>query len=198
VALTLPVHLGDFATQSFGQPPIEVVVENGFPPLENSSIVFCDSYGDIYPQCTRAQFLQGIIDHPPVNPVWYTPTYSNLAYAILALAYESATGVPFDKAVDDLFVNKLGMTSTTSHVPQGDYDAVIPRNDSYALFTYDIGIQGPAGNQYTSTKDFRAWGHAIYTNKFLSAAETRKWLLPVTSTSRWTSSVGVCLPCKAR
>ena len=155
--------------------------------------MYCDSYGDKYPQCTREQFLKGIIDHPPVNPAWTTPTYSNLAYAIIGLAYEAATGVPFEQAADSVFQEKLGMPSTSVRVPKGDYDAIIPENDTFALFTYDIGVQGPAGNQYTTIKDLRTWGQAIWNNKLLDSAQTKKWLKPTTFTSRWQSAVGVSL-----
>jgi len=48
-----------------------------------------------------------------------------------------------------------------------------------------------AGNQYTSTKDLRTWGQAIWTNKLLDPVTTRRWLKPGTFTSRWTSAVGV-------
>jgi CubicO group peptidase (beta-lactamase class C family) len=88
--------------------------------------------------------LQGLIHHPPVNHPYYTPSYSNVAYAILGLAYDKVSGgVPWDTALDSLFNDKLGMPSTTAHAPAAGADAVIPFNDSYALFTFDIGIQGP-------------------------------------------------------
>jgi CubicO group peptidase (beta-lactamase class C family) len=89
------------------------------------------------------EFLRGVIEHPPVYPSYATPTYSNLAYAILGLAYENITGRSILDGQRGTFINKLGMTSTTPTVPGPDADAIIPRNDSFALFTYDIGIQGP-------------------------------------------------------
>jgi len=89
------------------------------------------------------EFLQGVIDHPPVFPSYTTPSYSNLAYAILGLAYENITGKSLSDGMRDLYHDKLGMTSTTPTAPGDGSDAVIPRNDSYAIFTYDIGIQRP-------------------------------------------------------
>jgi CubicO group peptidase (beta-lactamase class C family) len=129
-------------SRAFTFPPPEVAIENGYPPLPDGGLP-CEAYGDDLPKCSRAQFLQGLIDHPPVNHPFYTPSYSNVAYAILGLAYEAIAGVPIDKAQDTLYNDKLGMTDTTAHAPPSSVDAVIPYNDSYALFTYDIGIQGP-------------------------------------------------------
>ncbi len=130
--------------RSFGSPSLEAIIESGYPPLPDGAGLRCDAYGDDLPACTRAQFLQGIIDHPPVNHPYYTPSYSNLGFAILGLAYDAASGgVPWDEAGDSLYNDKLGMLATTSHAPADGADAVIPYNDTFALFTWDIGIEAP-------------------------------------------------------
>ena len=89
------------------------------------------------------EFLEGVITHPPAFPSYTTPAYSNLAYAILGFAYETITGRTLDEGFLDTFQGKLGMTSSTPTYPGSNVDAVIPRNDSYAIFSYDIGNQGP-------------------------------------------------------
>ncbi|KAL6252772.1 hypothetical protein RBB50_000491 [Rhinocladiella similis] len=184
-------HLGDLAIQSFQSPPVSNVVDqDGYPPLGNESIIGCNSYGDSLPPCTRAQFLQGVIEHPPVFPSYATPSYSNLAYAILGLAYENITGKSISDGMRDLYNDKLGMTSTTPTAPGNGSDAIIPRNDSYAIFTYDIGIQRPAGGQYTSTKYLKTWGQAILSHKLLPGFVTRRWMKPTTFTSQWEAAVG--------
>lgn len=76
-------------------------------------------------------------------PSYTAPIYSNLAFAILGLAYENITGKSITQGQRDVFVSRLGMKSTTPTYPGCEADAIIPRNDSYAIFTYDIGIQGP-------------------------------------------------------
>lgn len=76
-------------------------------------------------------------------PAYTAPIYSNLAYAILGLAYETITGKDIFQGQRDVFIGRLGMTSTTPKYPGPDADAIIPRNDSYAIFSYDIGVQGP-------------------------------------------------------
>ena len=89
------------------------------------------------------EFLDGVITHPPVYPSYTTPAYSNNAFVILSFAYETITGQTLDQGFHDLYTGKLGMTSTTPTYPGPDADAIIPRNDSYAIFSYDIGVEGP-------------------------------------------------------
>lgn len=76
-------------------------------------------------------------------PAYTAPIYSNLAYAILGLAYETITGKDIFQGQRGVLFERLGMTGTTPKYPGPDADAIIPRNDSYAIFSYDIGIQGP-------------------------------------------------------
>lgn len=89
------------------------------------------------------EFLDGVINHPPAYPSYTTPAYSNIAYALLGFAYEAITGRTYDQGFLDIYHGKLDMTSSTPRYPGPDVDAIIPRNDSYAIFSYDIGNQGP-------------------------------------------------------
>lgn len=92
---------------------------------------------------TNAEFLDGMINLPPVFSPYYSPSYSNLAYALLGLAYENITGRSMADGQMNVLNQKLGMASTTPLAPGNGADAIIPRNDSFAIFSYDIGIQGP-------------------------------------------------------
>lgn len=87
--------------------------------------------------------LQGIINHPPAFKSYSTPAYSNLAYLLLGLVYEQITGRTIDEGQADVFHNKLGATSSYPRPPTGEVDAVIPYNDSFALFSYDLGLLSP-------------------------------------------------------
>lgn len=84
-----------------------------------------------------------MVDHRPVFPFYTTPTYSNVAYVILGMAFENITGRSLEDAFTDLYHNKLGMLSTTAGYPGQDVNAVIPRNDSYAAFSLDVGLYWP-------------------------------------------------------
>lgn len=65
-----------------------------------------------------------------------------MAYVILGFAYENITGKTISQGQLD-FTKKLGMSSTTPTPPGNDVDAIIPRNDSYALWSYDLNVQDP-------------------------------------------------------
>lgn len=69
--------------------------------------------------------------------------YSNIAYPLLAFAYEAITGRTFVDGFDDLYRNRLGLSSTYASPPPTDVDAIIPHNDTYATFSHDIGLQWP-------------------------------------------------------
>ena len=49
------VHLGDLAIASFGTPPVSNDIPDGFPPLNNETIIECTSYGDTLSPCSRAR-----------------------------------------------------------------------------------------------------------------------------------------------
>ncbi|CRG87024.1 putative membrane protein C663,14c [Talaromyces islandicus] len=182
-------HTGDLAITGFGIPPTADDTLLGYPPLNGETVPQCNFYG---PQktCTRQQFLQGVIEHPPVYPSYTTPVYSNIAFAILALAYEEITKVPFDVGFSRVYNHKLGLSSTTPRQPPQDANAIIPRNESFSLFSYDLGLEAPAGGQYTSTKDMRIIGQSILSSKLLPSYITRRWMKPSTFTSQWDMAVG--------
>ncbi|KAH8691668.1 beta-lactamase/transpeptidase-like protein [Talaromyces proteolyticus] len=169
------VHTGDLALTTFTLPPVAEDVLLGYPPL-NETVPQCNFYG---PQktCSRKQLLDGVIQHPPVYPSYITPVYSNLAIAILALAYEEITGIPFDAGFSRIFNEKLGLSSTYRYPPPGA-DAIIPHNDSFSLFSSDLGLEAPAGGEYTSTKDLRVIGQSILSSALLPSYITRRWMKP--------------------
>jgi CubicO group peptidase (beta-lactamase class C family) len=84
-----------------------------------------------------------VINHPPAFLPYSIPSYSNIAYLLLGLAYETITGETIDQGQRDIFNGRLGMLSTTPRPPDGDVDAIIPHNESYSLFHHDLGILSP-------------------------------------------------------
>ncbi|GAM33678.1 penicillin-binding protein [Talaromyces pinophilus] len=186
-------HVGDLATPYIGGPsPSEVIPEAvslGFPPVNNDSIIQCSFYSYDLPPCTREQLLNGIIHHPPVYPSYTSPVYSNIAYQILALAYEEITGRSIEEGQLEIY-SELGMTSTTPTAPGSDANAIIPYNTTFSAFDYNLGLAGPSGGQYTSTKDLATFGRAILKSTLMPSYVTRRWLKPVTFTSQLLNYVG--------
>ncbi|EXJ89929.1 hypothetical protein A1O3_02996 [Capronia epimyces CBS 606.96] len=183
--------LGDFATSGFQAPTLEEFEADGYPYIPDSEQPNCTFYGDNYPTCTRAQLFKGLVQHPPVFQSYEKPMYSNLNFVLLGLIYENITGVSLEQAWQKIYHEKLNMTSSTYKYPGPAADAIIPYNESFALFSYDMGLDTPAGGQYTSTKDLVVWGRAILQSSLLPKVLTRRWFTHAASTSVWTSNVGI-------
>ncbi|KAK5050904.1 hypothetical protein LTR84_003463 [Exophiala bonariae] len=182
-------HLTDMALTTFEQPPVSVVEQSGYPVLANDEVVQCNFYGN-QPSCTRSQALDGIINHPPSFLPYSTPSYSNIAFILLSLAYETITGESIDQGQHEVLNSRLGMVSTTPRPPGGEIDAIIPFNDTFARFHHDLGLLSPVGGQYTTLKDLQTWGRAILNSTLLPRAQTDRWLKPRSFTSQWHSAVG--------
>lgn len=88
------------------------------------------------------ELLDGIMHHPPVYPSYTSPVYSNVAYQILALAYEEITGRSIDEGQLEIY-SQLGMTSTTPTAPGSEANAIIPYNTTFSAFDYNLGLAGP-------------------------------------------------------
>ncbi|EED23038.1 penicillin-binding protein, putative [Talaromyces stipitatus ATCC 10500] len=187
------VHVGDLATPYItGIPPPEVIpgaISLGYPPVDNDTITQCSFYSYYLPTCTRKQLLNGIIHHPPLYPSYSSPVYSNVAYQILALAYEEVTGHSINEGQVKIY-KKLGMTSTSPTAPGSNANTIIPYNTTFSAFDYELGLAGPSGGQYTSTKDLATFGRAILKSTLMPSYVTRRWLKPVTFTSQLLKSVG--------
>lgn len=69
--------------------------------------------------------------------------YSNLNFVLLGLIYENITGNTLDQAWQNLYQDKLDMTSSTYMYPGPDADAIIPYNDTWAIFSYSLGLETP-------------------------------------------------------
>jgi hypothetical protein len=61
---------------------------------------------------------------------------------LLGFAYENITGKKISDGQDAVF-KKLNMTSTSYYAPGQGADTVIPFNDTYAQFSWSIGLDGP-------------------------------------------------------
>ncbi len=89
------------------------------------------------------EFFNGVVHHPPAFPSYTKNAYSNVAFAILGFAYENITGRPLTQGYEDIYQKGLGMLSTTPNHPPPNADAVIPHNDTYAVYSYNLGVQWP-------------------------------------------------------
>jgi hypothetical protein len=69
--------------------------------------------------------------------------YSHMNFALLGLVYENITGKTVEQGWNELYHEKMGMPSSFHNYPGPDADAIIPYNDSWAIFSYNIGFDAP-------------------------------------------------------
>lgn len=81
-----------------------------------------------------------MVDSYPISAVSKTPVYSNVAFTIIALALEEATGKNYTVLLEELVAEPLGLTSTRES-PGDDDLAVIPPNEN--TWGSDYSINAP-------------------------------------------------------
>ncbi|CAG8904519.1 unnamed protein product [Penicillium egyptiacum] len=148
----------------------------GFPSLPKNEQLTC---GSEYP-CDRKD---------PLTPTSQTPIYSNAGYQILGYVLESIGKADYEDILMDRLIKPLNLTQSCLKIPDPSL-AVIPYNESFSWFGYDIGGEAPAGGIFSSANDMATFGRAVLSSTLVDPAVTRRWLKPVAHTSSLQHSVG--------
>ncbi|KAI5860317.1 beta-lactamase/transpeptidase-like protein [Durotheca rogersii] len=156
----------------------------GLPPARD--VLGCVGFQGIE-ACNETDFWDNFGKRNPVYAPYNRPLYSNTAFFLLSLVVESVSGMPFDDVIQSLIFDPAGMASTSFAKPDDKLGAISVGNLDWST---PMGIENPAGGLYSNTKDLLAFAESILTNKFLSPAQTRRWLKPVTFTSSLGTFVG--------
>ncbi|KAL2264504.1 hypothetical protein VTJ83DRAFT_7014 [Remersonia thermophila] len=149
----------------------------GFPPLNNSAYPECGVIG-LNTECTRQQFIAGMLAAQSLAPANARPVYSNIAYTLLSYALQAATGRDnYTVLLSDFLTTPLRMPSTHPS-PGDDTLAVIPPGPSSWGSPY--GDHAPGGGLVSSLADLSTFAHAILSRNPTLAppARIREWLLP--------------------
>lgn len=194
---SLTSQLSGIPAQLAGSPDTDAMFKAGFPPgvpfpvyepvPENITDAGCpNSYGV---PCDRAGVFGSInFQHPVLAPSW-GPSYSNLAFAILAYALEAMTNSTLSEHFTSEVIDPLGLNSTYySNAPLNQ--GVVPHSANISQYTLDILSAAPTGGFYSSTNDMRKIGKAILNSTLLSSAQTNRWLKPLTFTANDGTLVG--------
>ena len=171
-------------TTTFGLPPVNESDPTAAPP--------CSIRTDGL--CSWSEYAQGVQARPPFALPWATPAYSDFGFMLLGLAISNITGKSIDQVYQDRIFKPLDMTSSNSTVPDNSTwkDHVIPGEDAVVGFSaegYPI-ITIPSGGCLSTTNDLAKLGTGILNSSLLPADQTRRWMKPVTHTSRFEYSVG--------
>ncbi|KAH7327792.1 beta-lactamase/transpeptidase-like protein [Stachybotrys elegans] len=141
--------------------------------------------------CTADDIIEKINSRPPVySPYAAGPIYSNIAFALLGMVIEAATGQPFQDVARDNIFNPAGMESTSFFgFDQDSEDSLfVPIGDP--TWNITAGVFEASGGMFSTSKDLISFAEAIYGNRLLSPRATRQWMKPETHTSSWGYSVG--------
>jgi hypothetical protein len=92
-------------TQTPGLPPFPKI---GLEALSTAAVPPCGAW----PLCSRREFFAGLVGMYPSYAPWETPTYSNIAYQLLAYALENVTGRAFEEVLQGDVIKPLGLGRT--------------------------------------------------------------------------------------
>jgi CubicO group peptidase (beta-lactamase class C family) len=135
----------------------EVYQKFGLPPLSAEEIPtcgtwpLCDRKGNRYPVLRRIlglaltrreAFFEGLATMYPSFKPWATPSYSNMAYQLLAYALENISGKPFHEILAQRVLVPLNLTHTFYFVAN-DSVGIIPGNVNESYWRVYLGEGNP-------------------------------------------------------
>lgn len=191
--LLLPLLTGQLHGSNYSYSTEE---QSGFPPLNSTDPA-------AYPACASAQYVrnvsacpatpyvEGVEPLPPTFLPWATPAYSNNGFVLLGLAIANLTGKSLDQLYRESIFAPLNMTSSHSSTPpKSEWYRSVIAGENADLFALDAGLAVASGALLSTTRDLAKFGVGILNSTLLAPNETRRWMKPVSHTSRLQHSVG--------
>ncbi|KAJ4152346.1 hypothetical protein NW754_004139 [Fusarium falciforme] len=143
----------------------------GLPQFAKGEGPTCSGLPGTIP-CTKKDLLEQVNLRPPVYGPFTNPVYSNVGIALLGLVVEAAAKKPFAEVLKRDIFDVVGMKNT--------YVGKTP------LLRISLSLRAnPHGMPLLPCST-----EGILTNKFLSPAQTRKWMKPISNTASWGYQVG--------
>ncbi|KAK5940759.1 hypothetical protein PMZ80_007176 [Knufia obscura] len=152
------------------------------PPIDVSDSSFCGGplpYSSVKFACNRSAFFDTNLGRPPTTAPFSSPVYANTPYQILAYALENITNTSFAELFQTHLVEPLDLKSTFYSAPADSNDSIIPVNASISGYNADFLDSAPFGGYYSSAHDVSIIARSILNSTFLSPAQTRRWLKPL-------------------
>ncbi|XEV04500.1 hypothetical protein FSHL1_009787 [Fusarium sambucinum] len=159
----------------------------GLPDIPKGKGPNCSGLPGTIP-CTRDDLLEQVNLRPPVYAPFTNPVYSNVGHALLGLVLEAAEDMPFEDIIKRDILDVVGMKSTYVDKTPPTKDLFIPEKEP--TWNATLAAFDSAGGMFSSVSDMLLLAEGILNNKFLSPAETRKWMKPEANTASWGYQVG--------
>ena len=134
-------------------------------------------------QMTPTEIVNTVRDRPLDFLPGEKMRYSNTGYVLLGMAIEKASGMTYEKFLQENFWTPLGMKNTG----YDHYETLIPQRASgYArapggprnAFYTDMSTPFSAGALYSTVEDLLIWERALFGKKVLSEASLQKMTTP--------------------
>lgn len=171
---------------SLGLPPL-----NESDPLAVPPCSLLSNYSDNNSSCNEIPSIESVQNRPPSLLPWTGPGYSDAGFMLLGIALANITGKSLNEIYRESIFDPLGMTSSNSSTPPESewYRSVIP-GDPASSFAFDVGVLVSTGGLLSTTNDLAKFGVGILNSTILPDDQTRKWMKPISHTSRFQYSVG--------
>ena len=105
--------------------------------------------------CNATDLLDWVDQLPPVYAPHQKSTYSNINFDLLGLVVANASGMSFEKYVQEHILDPVGMKGTGFSTPEDEF-AAIPK-DEERYWTFEIDVQNPTGGLYSNAGDMGRW-----------------------------------------
>jgi CubicO group peptidase (beta-lactamase class C family) len=166
----------------------------GLPPLNMSdpAVLSPCTKQNLTSTCPGDLYVEGLQTRSPIFLPWAGPAYANNGFTMLGLALAHITGKSLDTIYSESIFEPLGMTSSSSVVPdKADFaKSVIPGDPISAVFDFDNGISESSGGIFSTINDLAKFGTSILDSTLLPEEVTRKWMKPVSHTAHLQYSIG--------
>ncbi|KAH8599288.1 beta-lactamase/transpeptidase-like protein [Bisporella sp. PMI_857] len=163
--------LSDLAVDTVQNPD---PIANGFPPVDKSALAPCMK-NSTDRACTSEEIFRTARNKTKVFNVNERSSYSNVAFSLLGLALERATGKPYDEVLRDSILKPLGMDHTRTTKPRGSA-GIIPYGPND--WAQDLGADNPSGGVYTTPNDLAKYLRSILNSQLLPQSVINEWMKP--------------------
>ncbi|KAI9745032.1 MAG: hypothetical protein M1818_001310 [Claussenomyces sp. TS43310] len=159
-------------------------VAHGFPPVQEGLLAPCLKNTTDRP-CTVSEILNTAKNRTQVFAPNARSTYSNVAFSLLGLALEKATGKSYSEIVTSSILEPLGMNKTYLSKPK-DSVGIIPYGPND--WATELGPDTPTGGIYCTATDLSTYIRSILSSTLLPKATSNAWMKPHSWTISGTNS----------
>ena len=147
-----------------------------------------DAIGNDYDVITENEFLTKVFNTNLISPVGKEHHYSNVGYSLLAIIIEKASGMSYERFLNQELFIPSGMKQTGYIIPTWDNDNIAngfyqdketkkPNEENWSKQGPYLNLKGNGGILST-TKDMLNWSKSLRNNTVLDKESTSKYFYP--------------------